>query len=86
MKNFKINERVVCVGTFGKIIGKSPDIGETVTVRGFYQEDNDSDIYIDLYEYCYDFDYFEQCFIIDKFEKIVPKSLICDASELMLNN
>jgi hypothetical protein len=29
MKNFKINERVVCVGTFEKISGKSPNIGET---------------------------------------------------------
>jgi hypothetical protein len=75
MKNFKINERVVCIGKFRKILVNHRVIGETDYSGDFTKKNHgDCDVYIELYEYCYDFSYVEQCFIIDKFEKIVPSN------------
>lgn len=85
MKDFKVNERVVCIGEFstnGR--GNAPSIGETVTIKDFYidEDDNNGEVYLDLFEYYYDYDGNVQCFIIDKFDKLKPQSLKFDTKKL----
>lgn len=66
---FEIGEKVVCIRLSDSSCNQ-PTLNEIVTIQEFYQESDDSRLFLVLEEYFYDGDGEEQCFYSVNFRKL----------------
>lgn len=66
---FEVGEKVVCVKVAADTTN-GPTLNEIVTIQEFYQESDDSRLFLVLEEYFFDGDGEEQCFYAPNFRKL----------------